>query len=87
MGMYDVELADVILHIEETVDEYTAHIVDLVDKTRIQREAAPMVVDSVNAVVVRLIVPLASKHVNFVSPPLKSSGQFGHMNGNTTHRN
>ena len=85
VGVDDVEAAHMVLHGEELVDERPAHVVDFVDEIRVQREVAAMVVNAVDAVVVRLLMAAAGEHMDFMAPAIESRRQFRDVDANSTH--
>jgi hypothetical protein len=74
--MHNFEAADVILGGHEVMDERPAHVIDFVDKVAMKREWAAMVVDSVDALMVRLVLSLARKDMNLVVAALEGSGHL-----------
>lgn len=76
VGVNHVEAADVILHCVEDVDERAAHVVDFVHEISGQIEAATVVVDAIDEVVVGLAVTNSGEDVNFVAAALKRGGEF-----------
>jgi hypothetical protein len=85
MRVDDLELADVILHAVKVVDERPAHVVDFIHEVGIEREWAAMIVDAVNAVVMRLAVTLASEYVYLMRPTLQGRRQLGYVDAYTAH--
>jgi hypothetical protein len=64
------------------VDEGTTHIVDFVHEIGVKRERTTMVMDPVDAIIKRLAMTLAGKHVHLMLSPLQGRRQFRHMNPN-----
>jgi cyanophycinase-like exopeptidase len=72
---------------ENVVDEGTAHVIDFVDKVRVQLEGAAMVVDPMDELVMRLARTYACEYVNVVSLPFQGRRQLRDMGCNSSHGN
>ncbi len=85
MGVNDVEAADVVLDREELVDEGPAHVVDFIDEIGVEHEVAAVIVNAVDAVVVRLLRAAAGEHVDFVTATVESGGQLRDVDADAAH--
>jgi hypothetical protein len=84
--MNDIERSDVVLCLKEVVHERPAHVVDFVYEVGMKIKRAAMIMDAVNAYIMRLAGSHARENVNFMSFALESRSQFGDMNSDSTDR-
>jgi hypothetical protein len=79
--MHDVEPgANIIFGLEHGSDKGPAHIIDIIDKICGSGIGNPVVVYTVDAIVVPVAMPTqAGKYMHFMAFPLQCRRQFGHM--------
>ena len=85
VGMNYVEVSDEVLDGIEVVDENATHVVNFINKILMQLEIAPVVVDAVDAVVVRLPMSAPREDVDFMASSFQPGRQLGDVNGDTSH--
>jgi hypothetical protein len=85
--MDHVKGTNVVFGLEHMVYEGLAHLADFFHELRMQLEAATVVMDSVDALVLRLTSAHAGEDVNFMALPLQRSCQFGDVYRYATHWN
>jgi DNA-binding NtrC family response regulator len=79
----NIEPAYVILCIEEDIYKGTAHIVHLVNKIRMGSKRTPVIVNTVDTFIPRLVMSAqAGKYMDFVTLPFKGACQFCYVIGN-----
>jgi hypothetical protein len=78
-------MAHVILGLEEVMDKGPAHVVDFLDKVRVQVEGTAMVMDSINPLVPTLSLTHAGENVDLMPFSLQGSSQLGDVNPHTSN--
>jgi hypothetical protein len=78
-------MAHVILGLEEVMNEGPAHVVDFLNKVRVQVEGATVIMDSINPLVPSLSRPHASEDVDLMPFPLKGGRQLRDLNPHTSN--
>jgi hypothetical protein len=87
MSVNDFERTDKVFGLEYMVHERPAHVVDLVNKVRVQVERTSMVVHAVNARVIALTRSHSRKNVHFVTLPFQGRRKFSDMGTHSADRN
>ena len=87
MRVHNIEAADVVLGLEHMMDEGSAHVVHFVDEIGMQVEWTPMIMNTVNPLVMRLSSAHAREDMYFVTLSFERGSQFGDMDANTANTN
>jgi len=87
MGMDDIKRTGTVFGLKQVMDERTAHVVYFRNEIGIQRKRAAMVVNTVDALISRLVWPKAGKYMDLMPFPFQRGGEFGNMDAHTADRN